>query len=74
VVKVSADVIQDERTGERYYRTEIMLDEAAKDALSDLSLLPGMPVEAFIRTEERSPISYLVRPFADYFYRAFRET
>jgi HlyD family secretion protein len=74
VVKVSADVIQDERTGERYYRTEIMLDEAAKDALADLSLLPGMPVEAFIRTEERSPISYLVRPFADYFYRAFRET
>jgi HlyD family secretion protein len=74
VVRVSADVIQDERTGERYYRTEIMLDEAAKDALADLSLLPGMPVEAFIRTEERSPISYLVRPFADYFYRAFRET
>jgi HlyD family secretion protein len=74
VLNVSADVIQDERTGERYYRTEIMLDEAAKDALADLSLLPGMPVEAFIRTEERSPISYLVRPFADYFYRAFRET
>jgi hypothetical protein len=36
--------------------------------------LPGMPVEAFIRTEERSPISYFVKPLADYFNRAFRET
>jgi HlyD family secretion protein len=33
-----------------------------------------MPVEAFIQTGERSPISYLVKPLADYFNKAFRET
>ena len=36
-------------------------------------LLPGMPVEAFIKTGERSPLSYFVKPLADYFTRAFRE-
>jgi HlyD family secretion protein len=74
VVKVSADAILEERTGESYYRAEIRLGEAAQAKLQGASLLPGMPVEAFIQTEERSPISYLVRPFADYFNKAFRET
>ena len=33
-----------------------------------------MPVEAFIRTADRTPMAYLIKPFADYFKRAFRET
>ncbi len=33
-----------------------------------------MPVEAFIRTQDRSPLAYLVKPLADYFNKAFRET
>jgi HlyD family secretion protein len=33
-----------------------------------------MPVEAFIRTDDRTPMAYLVKPFTDYFVRAFRET
>ena len=37
------------------------------------SLLPGMPVEAFIKTGDRTPFAYLVKPFMDYFNRAFRE-
>ena len=36
-------------------------------------LIPGMPVEAFIRTDDRSPLTYLVKPMMDYFNRAFRE-
>ena len=32
-----------------------------------------MPVEAFIRTSDRSPLSYLVKPLTDYFAKAFRE-
>ena len=39
-----------------------------------LGWLPGMPVEAFIRTEDRTPLSYLLKPFTDYFREAFRET
>ena len=41
--------------------------------LGDQDLLPGMPVEAFIRTRDRSPLSYLSKPLTDYFERAFRD-
>jgi HlyD family secretion protein len=74
VLAVSADAITDERTGMSFYRADIRLDAAARARLEGLELLPGMPVEAFIRTEERSPLSYLVKPLADYFHRAFRES
>jgi len=37
-------------------------------------LVPGMPVENFIRTADRSPIAYLVKPLTDYFAKAFRES
>ena len=36
-------------------------------------LLPGMPVEAYLRTDDRSPLAYLLKPVTDYFNRAFRE-
>ena len=42
--------------------------------LADLELLPGMPVEAFIKTGDRTPMAYLLKPFTDYFQKAFRET
>jgi HlyD family secretion protein len=32
-----------------------------------------MPVEAFIRTADRTPLAYLVKPFTDYLAKAFRE-
>ena len=38
------------------------------------ALVPGMPVEAFIRTGERTPLSFLTKPLSDYFAKAFRET
>ena len=38
-----------------------------------LALSPGMPVEVHIRTGERSPLSYLVKPLTDYFGRSLRE-
>ncbi len=36
-------------------------------------LIPGMPVETYLRTNDRSPLAYLVKPFTDYFAKAFRE-
>lgn len=73
VVLISADVIQDPHTGENYYRTHIKLNPGEIDRLNGETLLPGMPVEAVIMTEERSPLEYLTKPFLDYFYKAFRE-
>ncbi|MFG6498918.1 MULTISPECIES: HlyD family type I secretion periplasmic adaptor subunit [unclassified Sulfitobacter] len=75
VLQVSADSIEDDATGQSYYRAEIALNPGETDKLEEGTiLLPGMPVEAFIRTGERSPMAYLLKPMADYFARAFRES
>lgn len=74
VVQISADAFEDERRAKTYYRAQISLSEAQRARLPEsTTLLPGMPVEAFIRTEDRTPISYLVKPLSDYFARALRE-
>ena len=73
VVKVSADAFVDETTRATYYRAEIILNDGQIDRLpAHITLIPGMPVEAFIRTSDRSPLSYLVKPLTDYFAKAFR--
>lgn len=74
VTRVSADAFTDDMTRESYYRVEIELMDGELDKLTEGALVPGMPVEAFISTRERSPMTYLVQPFADYFNRAFRES
>ncbi len=73
VINVSADSFTDETSGFTFYRAEVVPDEGQLDRLNGQELLPGMPVEAMIKTDERTPLSYLVKPLADYFYRAFRE-
>ena len=74
VVKVSADAFVDETTRATYYRAEIILNDGQIDRLpAHITLIQGMPVEAFIRTSDRSPLSYLVKPLTDYFAKAFRE-
>ena len=74
VAVVSADAFTDQATHAAYYRAEIMLDDGEIAKLEGQALLPGMPVEAFIQTEARTPLAYLLKPFADYFSRAFRES
>jgi len=51
-----------------------MLNAGEATRLPDgVVLIPGMPVEAFIRTADRTPISYLTQPLTDYLARSFRE-
>lgn len=73
VSKVAADILTDQRTGATYYKAEIKPDPAEFRKLGQNQVIPGMPVETFIQTSERSPLEYLVRPIADYFLKAFRE-
>ncbi|OSP54178.1 HlyD family type I secretion periplasmic adaptor subunit [Pseudoruegeria sp. SK021] len=75
VSKVSADAFSDENRGTSFYRAEIVLKEGEFEKLPDgVTLLPGMPVEAYIRTTDRSPMAYLLKPLSDYFVKAFRES
>ena len=74
VTQISADAFQDETTQQSYYRAEIVLSEGEQARLpEDTTLIPGMPVEAFIRTEDRTPIAYLLKPLTDYFTKALRD-
>jgi len=70
---ISADAFTDQKTMASFYRAEIVLDDGEIAKLEDQTLLPGMPVEAFIKTGDRTPMAYLIKPFMDYFNRAFRE-
>lgn len=73
VVLVSPDVQTDEASRSTFYEAVILPDADAIAALPDIQLMPGMPVEAFLRTDERSPLTYLMQPLTVYFQRAFRE-
>ncbi|MCH2067374.1 HlyD family type I secretion periplasmic adaptor subunit [Shimia sp.] len=75
VVHVSADAFQDDQTGGSFYKAEIeLLDGEVEKLPAEASLVPGMPVDAFFRTRDRTPWEYLTKPLTDYFVRAFRES
>lgn len=75
VVMVSPASARDPSTGQEHYVAYVQLD-ASEDALTQLrgiKLVPGMPAEVFISTQERTAVSYLTKPFTDQMNRAFRE-
>ncbi|MEL6801913.1 MAG: HlyD family type I secretion periplasmic adaptor subunit [Pseudomonadota bacterium] len=72
VTSLSADAITDQATGQNYFGVELMPKEDQLMNLGEQILLPGMPVEVFIRTTDRTPLSYLTSPLMDYFDRAMR--
>jgi len=74
VISVSPDAIHDERTGRSFYRARVEISEGETEKLPEGSVLvPGMPVQAYLKTGEHSPAGYLLKPFTDYFSTAFRE-
>ncbi|MCB1339899.1 MAG: HlyD family type I secretion periplasmic adaptor subunit [Pseudooceanicola sp.] len=73
VTQVSADAFEDQNRGISFYRAEIKLNDGQVDRLpKGTTLIPGMPVETFLRTDDRSPMGYLTKPLVDYFSKAFR--
>lgn len=73
VMRVSADVSQDPKTGQTFYTARIRLDPSAKEALGALRLVPGMPVEAYMQIGDRSVLSYLTKPLTDQIAKAWKE-
>ena len=73
VSRVSADVTTEQRTGVSYYTARIAISPDELARLGVVRLVPGMPVEAFIKTADRTVGSYLVKPLFDQVARAFRE-
>ena len=73
VTRVSPDVTTDQRTGQSYYTIRVSMPPEEIVRLGDVKLIPGMPVEAFVQTGDRTMMSYLVKPLSDQLMRAFRE-
>jgi HlyD family secretion protein len=73
VSRVSADTTTEQRTGQSYYTIRISLPPEEIAKLGEVRIVPGMPVEAFVQTGERTMISYLVKPLHDQLMRMFRE-
>ncbi|MES2075137.1 MAG: HlyD family type I secretion periplasmic adaptor subunit [Pseudomonadota bacterium] len=67
VIQVSADRSTEERTGQPYYKVRVRVtpEGAALIAKRKLAVQPGMPVELFIKTGERTMMSYLLKPVFD---------
>jgi HlyD family secretion protein len=84
VLQVSADALTDAREPEgaasavrsnarTYFLARIEIEPSDLARLKDVRLAPGMPVEVFVETGERTLIRYLMQPVIDSFRRAFRE-
>jgi membrane fusion protein, type I secretion system len=73
VSRVSPDVTTDQRSGQSYYTIRVSMPPEEVARLGDVKLIPGMPVEAFVQTGERTLISYLMKPLSDQLMRTFRE-
>lgn len=74
VSMIAADTLADPQTGAVFYTVELTLDPDTPTLLNDRPLLPGMRVEAFLATTSRSPMTYLLEPFAQFFTHALRES
>lgn len=73
VTMVSAAAAHDASSNQEYYIANIQLADPAQLDYNAMKLVPGMPVEVFISTAERTAMSYLVKPITDQVNRAFRE-
>ena len=74
IATVSPDSVTDQRTGQTFYRVTVAVPERELGRLGEAELVPGMPLEAFLQTGERSVLNFLIKPFTDQFTHAFRES
>lgn len=73
VIGVSADIIQDEVSGAYYYEARVLLDASIIEPGSRVQIIPGMPVETFIKSgSKRSFVEMVFEPIITTFQRGTR--
>jgi hypothetical protein len=70
---ISADRLVDESTQEPYFDARLKLVDDLPENFDPSKIYPGMPVDALIKTGDRTFVEYLAKPVTDSFSRAFRE-
>jgi HlyD family secretion protein len=73
LTQISPDITIDPKTEQRYYTVRVSLDPKEIARLGSIKIVPGMPVEVFMQTGDRSALSYLLKPLDDQLNRAFKE-
>lgn len=73
VIYVAADVENDQRTLQNFYRAKVRINPDQMAVLGDIVLAPGMPADVMIKSGERTLFRYVSQPMIDSFHRAFRE-
>ena len=73
VTFVSADRMVDERSGAPYYKMKAVVTPEGMKLIENLQVRPGMPVDLFIKTGERTMMNYLMKPLTDNFKAALSE-
>ncbi len=73
IIDISADSLEDERTGQFYYVAQVKLDSEQTEQIAKLDLVPGMPADLFVNTGERTALSYLAQPLSERLARTFIE-
>ena len=74
IEQISPDLVVEQQTGRRYYTGNVRIEAEDKAKLpANIKLLPGMPVEAFVTTGDRSVLDYLLHPIVAELQLAFRE-
>lgn len=73
VTTISPDSVTDDVSKRSYYRAKVSVSDYELEKLGDVDLLPGMPVEVFAKTGERSPMEYLLQPLTNQLTHAMRE-
>ena len=72
---MSADRLVDEKTNNPYYKVRVRVTQegARKIGVHKLNIIPGMPVDLFVKTGERTMMSYLIKPIVDRAHSALSE-
>jgi membrane fusion protein, protease secretion system len=73
VTQVSADRFVDEDTGQPYYKLKAQVAPEGMKMVSDLQIRPGMPVELFVKTGERTMMNYILKPILDHLKMSMTE-
>ena len=75
VTHVSADALEDERSGASYYLAKIEVDRVQLQTVApEIELTPGLPAEVFITTGDRTLLEYLLQPLRETLERSLRES
>lgn len=73
VTRIAADTSRDAQTGALFYTVRVAIAAGERARLAPQHIGAGMQADVLLRTEDRTPLQYLLKPLKDQIARAFRE-